>query len=95
VNASTRGGRPGLVNGWVLVVAALVASPVWHLLSEGLLSVEEAMTRYLLVALATVAAWAGVRRLWPVAGEPSPSAAPVEDAAAGAGETGAPLEDAV
>ncbi|WP_435768389.1 hypothetical protein [Nocardioides sp. SYSU DS0651] len=57
---------PALVDVRVLLVAALVASPAAYRTAQGLLSVSEAMTRYLLVALGCVVVSVVIRALWPL-----------------------------
>ncbi|KAA1417687.1 hypothetical protein F0U44_15435 [Nocardioides humilatus] len=52
---------PGLVNGPVLFLAGLLASPSLVLLSQGLLTVTELLTRYLLITVGCVALWGVVR----------------------------------
>lgn len=76
---------PALVDGRVLVVAALVASPAAYRATQGLLSLTEAMTRYLLIALGCVLVSVVVRALWPVVAGPDRAGA----GAAGAGAPGA------
>lgn len=64
--------RPGLVDGRVLVVALAVSSPAVYRLAQGMVSLTDVLTRYLLVALGCVAAAALVRWVWPLlAGEPT------------------------
>ncbi|GAA4810546.1 hypothetical protein ACFQ0K_15295 [Nocardioides caeni] len=70
----------------VLVVAALVASPAAWRASQGLLSVDEAITRFLLVMLACMVTATLVRAVWPILAGPMPSSS--EPAAL---EEGAPL----
>lgn len=62
---------PALVDWRVLLLAALVASPAAYRATQGLLSMDEVLTRYLLVAVGCVVVSAVVRALWPLlAGEP-------------------------
>lgn len=56
---------PGLVNGPVLVLSALLASPAYLRLAEGLLTVTEVLTRYLLITAGCIAAWGVARMLLP------------------------------
>lgn len=75
-----------MIDGRVLVVAALVASPAAYRSAQGLLSPGEAMTRYLLVAMGCVLVSMLVRALWPlVAGTDvaTPAEAALREAAAG------------
>ena len=76
-----------MIDARVLVAAALVASPAAWRASQGLLSVSEAMTRYLLVAAGCVLLSMLVRSLWPLlsgeAASTTPEAALREAAAAG------------
>lgn len=55
---------PSIVDAKVLVIAALVASPAAYRASQGLLSVDEALTRFFLVAVACAATAMVVRSLW-------------------------------
>jgi hypothetical protein len=64
-----------VIDARVLVVAALVASPAAYRTAQGLLSVSEAMTRYLLVALGCVVVSVVVRALWPLVAGPDEEAA--------------------
>lgn len=82
--AATGKGRPdpgpGIIDGKVLVIAALVASPAAYQASQGLLSVDQVLERYLLVALACAATAAVVRALWSVlAGPIAPPTPPSAD----------------
>ena len=54
---------PGLVNGPVLVLSALLASPAVVLLAQGLLTVTEMLTRYLVITAGCVTLWAVVRTM--------------------------------
>lgn len=66
---------PGLVDARVLIVALVVCTPAVYRMSEGMLSLTDVLTRYLLVAVGCVAVSALVRFVWPmVSGEiPAPS----------------------
>lgn len=75
-----------MIDGRVLVVAALVASPAAYRSAQGLLSPGEAMTRYLLVAMGCVVVSMLVRALWPLVagtGAATPAEAALREAAAG------------
>jgi len=52
---------PGLVNGPVLLLSALLASPACVLLAQGLLTVTEVLIRYLLITVGCMALWAVLR----------------------------------
>ncbi|WP_183093929.1 hypothetical protein [Nocardioides stalactiti] len=52
---------PGIVNGPVLLLGALLASPGAILVSEGLLSMTEMLTRYLIITVGCMVLWAVVR----------------------------------
>lgn len=73
-----RADLPGLVNGPVLVLSALLASPAVVRLAQGLLTVTEMLTRYLIITAGCVTLWAVVRGLLqavighPPAGAPDP-----------------------
>lgn len=72
-----RAPRPGLVHGWMLVTAGLLASPALWLLGEGLVTTTDALMRYLIVLAACVAVSLGVRAVWPVlSGEPAKNEPP-------------------
>ncbi|KRB79975.1 hypothetical protein ASE01_00210 [Nocardioides sp. Root190] len=61
---------PALIDVRVLVVAALLVTPAAWQASQGLLSVDQVLTRYLFVALGCTVVLAFVRTVWPVlAGE--------------------------
>lgn len=61
---------PALIDVRVLIAAALLVAPAAWQASQGLLSVDEVLTRYLLVALGCTVLTAVVRAVWPVlAGE--------------------------
>lgn len=69
--AGIRAPRRGLVDGWTLALAGLLASPVLWLLNDGLLSVTDALVRYLMVLGGCVAMTVVVRGIWPVlSGQP-------------------------
>ena len=73
-----------MFDGRLLLVAALVASPAAWRATQGVVSVSEAMTRYLLIALGCVVVSVVVRALWPlVAGEPAAGTTPGQPALAG------------
>ncbi|UMG92973.1 hypothetical protein [Nocardioides sp. TF02-7] len=57
---------PGLLSGPVLVVAGVLASPAYLRLAQGLLTVQEALTRVLVVTAVCIAAWGAVRLSIPV-----------------------------
>ncbi len=62
---------PALIDLRVLLAAAVMASPAAYLASQGLLSVDQALTRFVVVLVACTAVTALLRALWPlVAGEP-------------------------
>jgi hypothetical protein len=85
---------PALVDARLLVVAALVASPAAYRSAQGLLSVSEAMTRYLLIALGCVIVSVVVRLLWPVLAGEDPVAVP-RGGSDGAGPGFAVLDEGV
>lgn len=61
---------PALLDVRVVLVAAVVASPAAYRASQGLLTPDQAMGRFLVVLLAVAAMTALVRAVWPlVAGE--------------------------
>lgn len=68
---------PALIDLRVLFVAALVASPAAYRASQGLLTIDQALTRFLLVALACTAVSMLMRALWPMVAGPTTDAAPV------------------
>ncbi|TQK69545.1 hypothetical protein [Nocardioides sp. SLBN-35] len=67
----------------VFVLAALVASPAGYLAAHGELSLDEALTRLLVVMVGATAAAVVVRALWPLLAGPGPEPleATVEDLA--------------
>lgn len=65
---------PALIDLRVLLIASVVASPAAWRAQQGLLSVDQAMTRYLLVVLACTATAVLVRAVWPVLAGTTPSA---------------------
>ncbi|WP_182379520.1 hypothetical protein [Nocardioides sp. WS12] len=69
---------PALIDLRVLFVAALVASPAAYRASQGLLTIDQALTRFLLVALACTAVSMLLRAVWPVVAGPTPEPVPVE-----------------
>lgn len=56
----------------ILVIAALVASPAAYRASQGLLTVDQAITRFLLVTVACMATAMVVRAVWPILAGPVP-----------------------
>lgn len=68
--------RHGLVDTRLLVVALAVSSPAVFRLAQGMVSITEVLTRYLLVALGCVATGAAVRWVWPLLSGEQPD--PVE-----------------
>lgn len=68
---------PALIDLRVLLVAALVASPAAYRASQGLLTVDQALTRFLLVVLACTAVSTLVRAVWPMVAGPAPEPVPV------------------
>lgn len=74
---------PALIDVRVLLVAALLVAPAAWQASQGLLSVDQVLTRYLFVALGCTVVLAFVRTVWPVlAGELS-AAGPGDEAEIG------------
>lgn len=71
---------PALIDGRVLLVAALLVTPAAWQASQGLLSVDQVLTRYLLVALGCTAVLALVRSVWPVLAGVSVDDSPVDSA---------------
>lgn len=67
-----RAARPGLIDAKVLLVAAALTSPVAVRVSQGMLSLTDALIRYLLVVVACAAAGALVRTLMPEPARPVP-----------------------
>lgn len=65
---------PSIIDLKVLVVAAVVASPAAWRASQGLLTVDEAITRILLVTVACLATAVVVRAVWPILAGPVASA---------------------
>lgn len=68
------------LSGWVLAVAALVASPaLWSSLVEGVMPLDVALTRYL---VATAACWVALslasELIWPSGAAASPATDAVE-----------------
>ncbi|MEV5001614.1 hypothetical protein [Nocardioides sp. LML1-1-1.1] len=62
---------PALIDVRVILVAAVVASPAAYRAAQGLLTLDQALTRFGLVLLACAAVTGVLRALWPVlAGEP-------------------------
>lgn len=87
--------QPSLVDARILVIAAVVGSGAAFRVTQGLLSVDEMLTRYVVVALGCVAASVLVRVLWPVlSGETAQGeiATDLETAAAAAGLEGVDLD---
>lgn len=86
--------RAGLVDARLLVVALAVSSPAIYRLAQGMVSVTDVLTRYLLVAVGCVATGALVRWAWPLlSGEKADPVEPLREAIA-AGLAAAPGEDA-
>ncbi|WP_183098686.1 hypothetical protein [Nocardioides pelophilus] len=52
---------PGLVNGPVLMLSALLASPACVLLAQGLLTVTEVLIRYLVITVGCIVLWGVLR----------------------------------
>lgn len=69
-----------MIDARVLLVAALVASPAAYRTTQGLLSVSEAMNRYLLVALGCILVSALVRAFWPLVAGVDPAGTTTEAA---------------
>lgn len=88
---------PGIVDGKVLVIAAIVCSPAIYRASQGLLSVDEVLQRYLFVSLACTATAMLVRALWPLlagpVAPPTPRAPAGAAGAVGAAQPGAAQQD--
>lgn len=86
--ARVRAHRPSIIDAKVLVIAAIVASPVGFRVSQGLLSVTDALIRYLLVVIACAAVGVLIRSLMPepVRAEPAPSEADTASMAADGGD---------
>ena len=63
---------PALIDLRVLFVAALVASPAAYRFSQGLLTVDQALTRFLMVALACTVVSTLLRAVWPMVAGPVP-----------------------
>lgn len=74
---------PALIDLRVLAVAALVASPAAYRASQGLLTIDQALTRFLLVALACTAVSMLLRTLWPVVAGPTSDPSATETGEAG------------
>jgi hypothetical protein len=64
---------PGLVDVWLLIAALVVCVPAGFRLAQGMLSLTDLLTRYLLVALGCVALAAAVRWVWPMLSGQSPT----------------------
>jgi hypothetical protein len=84
---------PALIDVRVLVVAALLVTPAAWQASQGLLSVDQVLTRYLLVALGCTAVLAFVRTVWPVLSGELAEQAAAEEAAARQEEAAARQEE--
>lgn len=97
VGAIPRPPQPAFVDGRVLFVALVVASPAAVRVSQGLLSLDEMLVRYLVIAAGCAVVGTLVRWCWPlIAGETAaPAAAPRADrpAVAAAPAAPAPTED--
>ena len=61
-----RGAPPGLVDGRMLLMALVVCLPAGFRLAEGLVSLTDVLTRYLVVAIGCVVLGAVVRTVWPI-----------------------------
>lgn len=61
---------PALIDVRVILVAAVMASPAAYRASQGLLTLDQALTRFGLVLLACAAVTGVLRALWPVPAEP-------------------------
>lgn len=73
--------RRGLVDARLLVVALAVSSPAIYRLTQGMVSMTEVLTRYLLVAAGCVATGALVRWVWPLlSGERPDRVDPLQEA---------------
>lgn len=73
--------RQGIVDTRLLVVALAVSSPAVYRLAQGMVSVTDVLSRYLLVALGCVATGALVRWVWPIlSGEQADPVDPLRDA---------------
>lgn len=73
--------RQGLVDTRLLLVALAVSSPAIYRLAQGMVSMTEVLTRYLLVALGCVVTGALVRWVWPLlSGERPDPVDPLRDA---------------
>lgn len=70
--AAPHGTSPGLVDGRMLLVALIVCLPAGYRLTEGLVSLTDVLTRYLVVAIGCVLLAAVVRVLWPILSGESP-----------------------
>lgn len=74
--APPRGPAPGLVDGRMLFVALLVCSPAAYRLAQGMVSLTDVLTRYLVVAIGCVALAAVVRVVWPILSGDLPAGSP-------------------
>lgn len=81
---------PALIDLRVLFVAAVVASPAVYRASQGLLTIDQALTRILLVTLACTAVSMLVQALWPLVAGATPEQAIADT---GAGEPAGNAED--
>ncbi|TIC88330.1 hypothetical protein E8D34_05175 [Nocardioides sp. GY 10113] len=70
----------GLVDGWTLLAAAVVASPAYWQLAQGMVSLTDALTRYLAVLAGCCVASLAIRGTWPVLIGPAGSSAKDTDA---------------
>lgn len=104
VAAQTAGGAPtvrvprlprtGLIDARLLVIALAVSSPAIFRLTQGMVSVTEVLTRYLVVAVGCVGTGAVVRWVWPLlSGERPDPVDPLREAIA-AGLASAPSSTA-
>lgn len=71
---------PGLVDVWLLIAALVVCVPAGFRLAEGMVSLTDLLTRYLVVAVGCVALAAAVRWVWPMLSGGTPIA-PAQPAA--------------
>lgn len=75
---------PGLVNGPVLMLSALLASPACVLLAQGLLTVTEVLIRYLVITVGCIVLWGVLRAgLIALVTRPLPAAAGDDGAISG------------
>ena len=65
---------PALIDARVLIAAALLVTPAAWQARQGLLSVDEVLTRYLLIALGCTLLMVVIRSVWPLVAGESPAA---------------------